>query len=544
MLKHRHEIASGMTSSVTQELIGYRNAQQRQHNDEAEEIEIMNYASSDVKTWMDIHTSCESGRVVFISDSAGHPRFRRTTVRGLVGWAPHWTLLCIPADNAEDTSGRTGSTPPSQEVLGSAAADVDLSAAHLDLCLRLGLPLVIIITKYDLASQTGLRRTLSKTLSMIKAAGRAPALLADRKRPNDSADLQFIPADEQESVETVIEAVRGNVLGSVPIVFTSAVDGKGVTKLHALLHELPIPERGLEQRKSDVLFHVEDVFTSSRSQENNVTILGGYLRSGRISVGDKLLLGPYATDHSPEDSDSSPGQKSRAAMPTSRSYPGALDKGKVSALRSSPSDQEWRLVVVSSIRNLRLPVRTLHPGQVGTMGVIPTSDVRSSSALIRVRKGMVMSNVVPRAVRVFSARFGKRDVQDLHVGAAVVVYVASVRASAKVIAASIEDENLTGVLSHAQDVAEKDGDGDDDAFGFGFEDDVDAGTNRDDETGRSDRPLIVTLQFIAAREYVETGAQVLIMPGGGPGLYGGTERGERGVAGLEGFVGRVVEGFG
>ncbi|KAK3061024.1 hypothetical protein LTS18_007181, partial [Coniosporium uncinatum] len=384
------------------------------------------------------------------------------------------------------------------------------------------------------------------TLSMIKAAGRAPALLPDRRRPNDSADLQFVPADELESVETVIESLQANILGSVPIVFTSAVDGKGITKLHALLHELPIPERSSEETASGALFHVEDVFTSSRSQENNVTILGGYLRSGQISVGDKLLLGPYATDHSPEDSDSSPGPDIRAAMPTSRSYPGALDKGKVSALRSSSSDQEWRRVVVSSIRNLRLPVRTLHAGQVGTMGVIPMSNVISSPALIRVRKGMVMSNVVPRAVRVFSARFEKRDVQDLHVGAAVVVYVASVRASAKVIAASIENENSMSASSHVGSVSEKDGDDDDgeDAFGFGFEDDVDEGTNHDDEMGGSDRALIVTLQFFASREYVENGAQILIMPGGGPGLYGGTERGERGVAGLEGFVGRVVEGFG
>ncbi|KAK3080882.1 hypothetical protein LTS18_012283 [Coniosporium uncinatum] len=386
---------------------------------------------------------------------------------------------------------------------------------------------------------------------MIKAAGRAPALLPDRRRPNDSTDLQFVPADELESVETVTESLRANIFGSVPIVFTSAVDGKGITKLHALLHELPIPERSLEETASGALFHVEDVFTSTRSQENNVTILGGYLRSGQISVGDKLLLGPYATDHSPEDSDSSPGPNIRAAMPTSRSYPGALDKGKVSALRSSSSDQEWRRVVVSSIRNLRLPVRTLHAGQVGTMGVIPMSNVISSPALIRVRKGMVMSNVVPRAVRVFSARFEKRDVEDLHVGAAVVVYVASVRASAKVIAASIENENSMSASSHARSVSEKDGDDDDgddddgdDAFGFGFEDDVDEGTKNDDEMDGSDRPLIVTLQFFASREYVENGAQILIMPGGGPGLYGGTERGERGVAGLEGFVGRVVEGFG
>jgi hypothetical protein len=37
------------------------------------------------------------------------------------------------------------------------------------------------------------------------------------------------------------------------------------------------------------------------------------------------------------------------------------------------------------------------------------------------------------------------------------------------------------------------------------------------------------------------GSQVLVMPGGGHGLYYGSERGEKGVAGLEGYVGKVIE---
>ncbi len=77
LLKHRHEIASGMTSSVAQELIGYKDQ------------EVFNFTSGNVTSWTDIHAAAENGRLVFVSDSAGHPRYRRTTVRGLVGWAPH-----------------------------------------------------------------------------------------------------------------------------------------------------------------------------------------------------------------------------------------------------------------------------------------------------------------------------------------------------------------------------------------------------------------------------------------------------------------------
>jgi len=86
LLKHRHEIASGMTSSVTQELIGYRDVT---HDDRTTTTQVIGYGSGDVSSWIDIHASVDAadgGRLVIVSDSAGHPRFRRTTVRGIVGW--------------------------------------------------------------------------------------------------------------------------------------------------------------------------------------------------------------------------------------------------------------------------------------------------------------------------------------------------------------------------------------------------------------------------------------------------------------------------
>lgn len=112
LLKHRHEIASGVTSSVAQELIGYKASK------------VVNYASGNVTSWTDIHASAEIGRIVFVSDSAGHPRYRRTTVRGLVGWAPHWTVLCVAADDGENAPSNAGGTSSAQEILGTAGAGI------------------------------------------------------------------------------------------------------------------------------------------------------------------------------------------------------------------------------------------------------------------------------------------------------------------------------------------------------------------------------------------------------------------------------------
>lgn len=77
---------------------------------------------------------------------------------------------------------------------------------------------------------------------------------------------------------------------------------------------------------------------------------------------------------------------------------------------------------------------------------------------------------------------------------------------------------------------------------FGLEDPLE----KDDEEHEplvfgSDGITDLTFELITTREWIELGSQILVMPGGGHGLYYGSERGEKGVAGLEGFVGRVTE---
>ncbi|KAF4533981.1 HR1 repeat rho-binding protein [Lasiodiplodia theobromae] len=632
LLKHRHEIASGMTSSVTQELIGYAGSP-----DESADVNVINYASGNVDSWNDVHAACQSGRLVFLSDSAGHPRYRRTTVRGLMGWAPHWTLLCVPADNDEDTSGRVGSTPSSEEVLGAAAADVDLSEAHLELCLKLELPLIVVVTKLDLASKSGIKKTLSKLLTFLKKAGRKPSIIPDSSTTVTEDDLAVVPASDLELVraKATDELLHDPLV--VPIVLTSALSGMGIRKLHALLHEISIPPAAAPSKvgvavqpgsppgsKSNTplsaLYHIEDVWRLNSNDDatpeaSEISIVSGRLDHGTLHLGDELLLGPYpvgsiaAAALAAEDgSDSSgspaaPSRPSASSAPTSRSFPGAFHKNLTLPYRQASSraskQHEWRRVRITSIRNLRLPVRTLFAGQVGSLGVLPLDDnakplpnaaaaatsaalssstsssrgVAAAAALQgRIRKGMVLvrpsdggdnnstSATPPQSCRAFVARFAGEGVRNLIVGSLAVTYIASVRASAKVVAIAIDDGD--GKRKAWKDAnakkKKKAAAKDDDAFGFAFDeseegeeeeessgevDDVGKekrGDGGDDDDGES---TLVTFQFVATREFIEVGAQVLVMEGGRR-QREVADRSERSVVGLEGFVGKVVEWFG
>jgi len=130
----------------------------------------------------------------------------------------------------------------------------------------------------------------------------------------------------------------------------------------------------------------------------------------------------------------------------------------------------------------------------------------------------------------FTASFDDGDVNSVSPGSLVVVYIASIRASARVIR----------LLPHANNDLLAAGVEEPDVFGL--DDSL-------EKEGQESEPLIfgsdgvtdMTLELLTNREWIELGSQVLVMPGGGHGLYYGSERGEKGVAGLEGYVGKVIE---
>ncbi|PBP21548.1 hypothetical protein BUE80_DR007414 [Diplocarpon rosae] len=558
LLKHRHEIASGMTSSVAQELIGYKGET------------VINYASGNVTSWTDIHFSAKHGRLVFVSDSAGYWRYRRTIVRGLIGWAPHWTILCIAADDGESIPNSAGVTVSPQDMLRNAGIGVDLGKAHLELCLKLDLPLVVVITKLDLASKTNLRQTLSNILSIIKATGRLPSIVTpDQAKNVEESDLNTIAQSSKELVEKINMA--DDPASIIPIVMTSAVKGTGIRSLHALLQSLPIPPTpqtydpsgsALSPEPPACLFHIEDVFglpaslesiapSIDKSQDAGV-VVAGHLRFGRFSVGDVVVIGPFPAESDVDDEAFPYG----TGKPSPNSFGNSLPRtstarmSRIPPAKTSPasvSKGEWLHAHVVSLRNLRLPVHTLEPGQVGTVGVvfdIPGMRVsnspleRTSAPPPRVRKGQVMAipsqHMIENSLQAasgFTASFEDSDVNSITTGTIVVVYVASIRAAAKVLKLTPHVNNHSKAIASEEEMG--------DVFGVNGVKQEEAEAEAEPLVFGMDGLTDVTFELLTSREWVELGEQVLI--GGGHGLYYGSERGEKGVAGLEGFAGRIIE---
>ena len=569
LLKHRHEISTGATSSVTPELIGY----QEVYSDgsaKGSRTNVVNYASGNVSSWNDIHSAAEPGRLVFVTDSAGHPRYRRTTVRGLVSWAPHWTICCVAADDDDDATGKMGATASARDILGPAGIGIDLSRVHLELCLSLNLPLVVVITKLDLATKTGLRQTLTKVLTIIKSAGRQPVIMSNSPGSDHDIQLQSWPrSDEDEVKETLSVLEKSETNSIVPIVFTSVVTGSGIGKVHALLRHLPVSRVGKIFGSSSykspsttdtrTIFQVDEVFTMPDAQVVSISgghtsghgsILSGHLQHGVLSIGDEILLGPFASDntddiHSLSETDrasSFPGQTrlytQKAAAMTTLQRPSSGDFN-ITALQirtASYGFPEWQTVRIVSIRNLRLPVGKLLADQVGTVGIVfqNFSAMTKHLALLnvsRIRKGMVLMKALgdfnsrsPSSYCGFVALFDESKELSLYAGSLVIIYIASVRASAKVIRVNRIEAQVSS----------------DELFSF---DDSDSDVDGAELAQGSNGPKQIELRihFVSSREWIEVGSQVLVTHGGGPRASTPLERGDKGSVGLDGLVGRITQ---
>jgi GTPase len=520
-LKHRHELKSGVTSSVAQELIGYR------------QNRIYNYSHGGIESWLDIHDFTKDGRLVFVLDSAGHPRYRRTILRGIVGWAPHWTILCIAGNDSDQPADSGLASDPSEPT-------ADLAQAHIDLCLKLDLPLAIVVTKMDLASKASIQRIVGGIiLSSVKAAGRIPRIVNSDQDNNEH--LTEVPTKDVASVSKVVDEIQGaeSLQKIVPVVLSSAVTGKGLGVIHALLESLPLPPSptshdytgpALNPEQPACLFHITDLFSlpasfasvrRSDDDEDLGTVVAGYLRFGSLSIGDRALVGPFPSEEDDLRGSTPEERPSPGNYGLSVSHPSSTELGRIamrSAVPASTIKGEWYHATIVSIRNLRLPVQTLDAGQVGSIGIVldPLKEELADSifevrppSTPKLRKGMVLAipskhmvetGLSLQAASGLTASFPNTDRKAFTVGAPVTIYVASVRAAARVVRMSPRRIPRASGTHEIEDV-------------FTLIDSLEGVNDGEQEPVQAE--VEVQFELLTNREWVELGSRVVILAGAG-----------------------------
>ncbi|ELQ43105.1 GTP-binding protein 1 [Pyricularia oryzae Y34] len=216
LFRHKHEIETGRTSSVGMEIMGF-------------------------DTTGNVITSDTPGHL------AGHERYLRTTVFGMLSSSPNYCLLMVAANNGL----------------------IGMSKEHLGIALALNVPVLVVITKIDICPPNILEQTITQITRILKSPGaqKVPVFIKNR----------------EQCVSTATQLVSKRIC---PIFQVSNVTGENLDLVRMFLNILP--HYGRYDQGARFEFHVNDTF----SVPFVGTVVSGIVKSGVVHAGDSVLVGP------------------------------------------------------------------------------------------------------------------------------------------------------------------------------------------------------------------------------------------------------------
>ncbi|KAL6165984.1 hypothetical protein ACJQWK_07356 [Exserohilum turcicum] len=235
LFRHKHEIESGRTSSVGMEIMGF---------DSKSEVVVSNVPGRKL-TWEEIGR--RSAKVISFSDLAGHERYLRTTVFGLLSSEPNYCLLMIAANNGL----------------------IGMSKEHLGIALAMKVPVMVVITKIDICPPQILEQTITQLTKILKSPG--------------AHKIPIFVKNREECINTATQFVSSRIC---PIFQVSNVTGHNLDLVREFLNALP--HHGNYDSSAPLEFHVNDTF----SVPFVGTVVSGVVKSGVIHTGDTVLIGP------------------------------------------------------------------------------------------------------------------------------------------------------------------------------------------------------------------------------------------------------------
>ncbi|KAF5295342.1 hypothetical protein FQR65_LT01532 [Abscondita terminalis] len=239
LFRHKHEMESGRTSSVGNDILGFDS-----------EGNVVNKPEHGSLDWVKI---CEkSSKVITFIDLAGHERYLKTTVFGMTGHAPDFGMLMI----------------------GANAGIVGMTKEHLGLALALSVPVFVVITKIDMCPSNVLQDNIKLLLRILKSPG-----------------CRKVPVMVKTTDDVVLSATNFVSERLCPIFQVSNVTGENLDLLKTFLNLLTTRMEYHENEPAE--FQIDDTY----SVPGVGTVVSGTTLKGVIKLNDTLVLGPDPLGH-------------------------------------------------------------------------------------------------------------------------------------------------------------------------------------------------------------------------------------------------------
>lgn len=237
LFRHKHEIESGRTSSVGNDILGFDSRGK-----------IVNNMDAHVAKSSDWEKICQrSSKVITFIDLAGHEKYLKTTVFGMTGHAPDFCMLMV----------------------GANMGVVGMTKEHLGLSLALNVPVFVVITKIDMCPPNVLAETLKILQKILKSPG--------------CRKIAYIV----ENMDDVITCATNFTSERLcPIFQVSNVTGQNLDLIKVFINLLNSRVEYVPTEPAE--FQIDDIY----SVPGVGTVVSGTCYKGRIQLNDSLILGP------------------------------------------------------------------------------------------------------------------------------------------------------------------------------------------------------------------------------------------------------------
>lgn len=241
LFRHKHELESGRTSCIGQELLGI--------SADGSTVNATYTTSTGIVRRLGWEDVClKAFKVYTFMDLAGHEKYLKTTMFGLTGCSPDYAMLMV----------------------GANAGMIGMAKEHLALAFALSTPVFIVITKIDSCPAPVLQDSIRQLTKILKSTAykRTPIMIKDS---NDIIlTVQNFGADRL-----------------CPIFQVSNVTGEGINLLLSFMNLLPTT-----QTKYDQTLAAEFQISETYSVPGVGAVVSGTMLSGVVKTGDKVLIGP------------------------------------------------------------------------------------------------------------------------------------------------------------------------------------------------------------------------------------------------------------
>jgi len=280
VMRHPHELESGSTSCISQQVLGF----------DAQGV-LLNSDELYAPTGSEIVE--QAVKLTIILDLCGQERFLKTTLYGLTAHAPDYALLVIAAD----------------------APIGHMTRLHLRLALALRLRVAAVLTRADLCDAAALDAAAAAVLCLLAEAGApAPALidteahlaLLDPPSPTSAASSAATataaatppaaPSAAAAAAAAPSAAATAAAGGCTPLFVISATSGRGLPLLKAGMWRMRsrswaaartepalVTVDGCHPPSSELVLQEDDPWSTTPAQE--VSITDGFVVSRTVSRG-------------------------------------------------------------------------------------------------------------------------------------------------------------------------------------------------------------------------------------------------------------------